>query len=141
MTKRPGWFILLVAVLILWGLAGCASLYAHVVHGAEMAKQAGAWDEAFFASMPGWLNWDFAVATFTGLFGSIALLLRSKLARPLYIVSLVAIVIQFGYIFLTTDLIAHKGVLVAAGFPAFIFAMALVEIWVASLAEERGWVS
>lgn len=139
--QRPaGWFIIVAVLLVLWGLAGCASFYLHVAYGPDMDPHATDWDRAFFAALPAWLNIVYAVAVGAGLLGSIALLLRSRLARPLYIVSLIAVVIQFGYIFLATDLIAHKGVVVATGFPIFIAVVAVFQIWFAGYAQRRGWL-
>lgn len=139
--QRPtGWFTAVAVLLGLWGLMGCASFYAHLAWGPDIDPKATDWDRAFYAALPGWLNIVYAVAVGAGLLGSIALLLRSRLARPLYLVSLIAVIVQFGYIFVATDLIAHKGVLVATGFPIFIFVVAIFQIWFAGYAQRRGWL-
>ncbi len=140
-AKRPGWFIILVGVLIVWGLAGCASFFAHVHYGPSIDPAATEWDRAYFAALPAWFNWDFAVAVGAGLLGSIALLARSRAARPLYVVSLIAVLIQFGYVFFATDLVAHKGAGATVPFPAFIVAMAILQIWLAGHARDRNWVT
>lgn len=141
MAKRPGWFIILVAALILWGLAGCAALAGHVMFGAKMAAEAGEWDAAYFAALPGWFVWDYGVAVGAGLLGSLALLGRSQLATPIYWASLAAILIQFGYVFFATDLLAHKGAVATLPFPLFIIIMGVVQIWLANYASKRGWIS
>lgn len=138
--KPAGWFTAVAVLLVLWGLAGCASFYAHVAYGADIDPKATDWDRAFYASLPGWLNIVYAVAVGAGLLGSVALLLRSKFARPLYIASLIAVVVQFGYIFAATEIIAHKGVVVATGFPIFIALVAIFQIWFAGYAQRRGWL-
>jgi hypothetical protein len=139
--KPAGWFAIVAVLLVLWGLMGCASLYAHIAYGPDIDPNATDWDRAYYASLPGWLNLVYAVAVGAGLGGSIALLLRSKLARPLYLVSLIAVVVQFGYIFVATDLAAHKGPMTAYSFPALIFVIALFQIWFAGYAQRRGWLS
>lgn len=121
--KPPTWFTLIAVILLLWGLAGCASLYVHFAYGPNIDPNATDWDRAYYAGLPAWLNVDYVVAVGAGVLGSIALLMRSKRAVALYWVSLAAVVIQFGYIFLATDIIAAKGVWTTY-FPAFIFAMA-----------------
>ncbi|MCX8476047.1 MAG: hypothetical protein MT490_09650 [Sphingomonas sp.] len=138
--KPAGWFTIVAVLLVLWGLAGCASFYAHLAYGPDIDPKATDWDRAFYASLPGWLNFVYAVAVGAGLLGSIALLLRSKFARPLYIASLIAVVVQFGYIFAATEIIAHKGVAVATGFPIFIAVVAIFQIWFAGYAQRRGWL-
>lgn len=139
--KPAVWFTVLAVLLVLWGLAGCASFYVHVAYGPDIDPHATDWDRAYFAALPGWLTLDYAVAVGAGLLGSIALLLRSKLAQPLYLVSLIAVVIQFGYVFLATDLAAHKGPATAYPFPALIFAIAIFQLWFAGYARRRGWLS
>lgn len=140
-AKRPGWFIILVCVLILWGLAGCASFYMHVQYGPAMDPNATDWDRAYFAALPAWFNWDYAIAVGVGLLGSIALLARSRWSWLLYLVSLIAVLVQFGYVFFATDLLAHKGAAATVPFPLFIIAMAAVQLWAASYARDRNWIA
>ena len=140
MAKRPGWYIILVSVLIVWGLAGCAAFFMHVKYGPAMDPAATDWDRAYFAALPAWFSWDYAVAVGAGLLGSIALLARSKFAGLLYILSLIAVLIQFGYVFFATDLLAHKGAAATVPFPMFIALMGGVQIVMALFAARRGWV-
>ena len=135
--KPPVWFTVAAVVLVLWGLAGCGSFYAQQL---SSTPPGDAWDRAFMARQPIWLTWVYAVAVGAGLGGSIALLAKSALARPLYIVSLIAVVIQFGYIFAATELLAHKGAAATVPFPLFIFAVAAVQLWLAGFARRKGWI-
>ncbi|WP_343519937.1 hypothetical protein [Sphingomonas sp.] len=137
--KPPVWLYIAGIVLLLWGLAGCWAFYMHVTLGAAANPQATDWDRAYYAALPSWFAIDFAVAVGAGALGSIALLLRSKWAVTLYWISLIAVVIQFGYMFLATDVIAVKGAL-ATLFPAFVFAIALFEVWFSGMATKRGWL-
>lgn len=138
--KRPTWFLVVSIVLLLWALAGVGSFAAHVFVGEKLAAEQGAWDLAFHRALPGWFAWDYALATLAALAGAIALLLRSRLALVLYVLSLVGVVIQFGYVFLGTDLLAHKGAAATVPFPAFIALMACVQIVLARWAARRGWL-
>jgi hypothetical protein len=140
--QRPaGWFTIVAVLLVLWGLAGCFSLYLHIAYGPAMDPKATDWDRAYFAALPAWFTPVYAVAVGAGLLGSIALLMRSKLAQPLYILSLIAVIVQFGYVFAATDLLAHKSAAMTVPFPLFIFAVALFQIWIAGIARRRGWIS
>ena len=141
MAKRPGWFVIVVALLVLWGLAGCAAFYGHLAYGPDIDPKATDWDRAFYAAMPGWFAWDYAVAVGAGLLGSIAMLLRLRAATWLYLVSLIAVLVQFGYVFLATDLLAHKGAAATLPFPAFIVVVALFQLWLAGVARRRGWLA
>jgi len=141
MLKRPTWFVALVIVLLLWALAGVASFAAHVFVGDQMAAEQGAWDLDFHRALPAWFAWDYALATLSALAGAVALLMRNRLALPLYAVSLLAVLVQFGYVFGGTDLLDHKGAAATVPFPLFIVVMGCVQIAVATLAARRGWVS
>ncbi|MET0307957.1 MAG: hypothetical protein ABW023_04555 [Sphingomonas sp.] len=139
--KPPSWFVVVAVLLILWGLAGCTSLYLHVAVGPAMDPKATDWDRAYYAALPSWFVLVYAVAVGGGLLGSLALLTRSKMATPLYILSLIAVIVQFGYVFGATDLITHKGAAMTVPFPLAIAAIAAFQIWFAKRAERRGWIS
>jgi hypothetical protein len=140
MSARPGWFISVAIVLLLWAIAGVASFAGHVFVGETMAAEQGAWDLAYYRALPAWFAWDYAIATLASLAGAMALLMRSRHAKVLYVVSLVGVVIKFGYVFLGTDLLAHKGAAVTLPFPAFIALMGAVQIAVAQMAARRSWL-
>jgi hypothetical protein len=59
----------------------------------------------------------------------------------LYVLSLMGVVVQFGYVFAGTDLLAHKGAAATVPFPVFIALMGCVQIAVARLAARRAWVT
>lgn len=140
MSARPGWFTTAAIVLLLWAIAGVASFAGHVFVGEKMAAEQGAWDLAYYRTLPAWFAWDYAIATLASLAGATALLMRSRHATVLYVISLVGVVIQFGYVFLGTDLMAHKGAAATVPFPAFIVLMGAVQIAVARMAAKRGWI-
>ena len=81
----------------------------------------------------------YALATWGGLLGGIALLLRRRLALALFVISLIAVIIQFGWVFGATDILTVKGAWTAI-FPLFILAIALFQIWFANNAAKRGWL-
>lgn len=138
--QRPTWFIAVAVILLLWALAGVASFVAHVFIGEEMAAKQSAWDLVYFRALPAWFVWDYALATLAALAGAVALLMRSRFAVLLYVLSLVGVAIQFGYVFAGTDLLAHKGAAATVPFPLFIALMGLVQVVLARLAARRGWV-
>ena len=139
--RPPGWFIAVAIILALWGALGCIAFYMHVKLGPSVDPTATDWDRAYYAALPGWFNPVYAAAVFGGLLGSLALLFRSKFALPLFVISLAAVVIQFGYVFFGTDILAHKGAAMTVPFPVFIAAVAVFQIWLARFARHRGWIS
>ena len=141
MSKRPVWFVAVTIMLLLWAVAGVASFGAHVFVGEKMAAEQGAWDLDYYRALPAWFAWDYALATLAALAGAIALLVRSRHAVMLYVLSLICVVIQFGYVFVGTDLLAHKGAAATVPFPVFIALMGCVQIVLARFAAKRGWVA
>ena len=134
-SKAPTWFTVGVVLLILWGLAACASLYMHFAVGP--APDASDYDKQLYAEMPMWVNIVYVVSVLSSLFSSIALLLRRKIAVPLSVLSLIGVVVQFGWIFTMTDIIAVKGVWTTY-FPAFILLVQLFQLWFANSAKGKG---
>lgn len=139
-AKAPVWFWIVSVVLALWGAMGVFACIQQFRLGADAMGPADDYYRALYAALPAWYNIVYAVAVGMGFMGSVALLLRSRLARPFYIVSLIAVVVQFGWLFVATDMIAVRGFVATAGFPIFIVIVALVQIWLAGLAVRRGWI-
>lgn len=54
-------------------------------------------ERALYENVPTWVTAAFAIAVFGGLLGSAFLLMRKKLARPMFLISLIAIVVQMSY--------------------------------------------
>lgn len=138
--RAPPWFWIVTALLLLWQAMGLFSFYEHVANGPEaMGAVPSDYDRQLFASLPGWYNWIFAVATWGALASGVALLLRRGMAVVLAAVSLAGVVVMFGWMFLATDIIAAKGVWTTY-FPAAIFIVAVFTLWFARRARARGWI-
>jgi hypothetical protein len=139
--KLPGYYWAIAALLLLWGLAGIFAFYSQVNMGpAELAALPPAQRESF-SSLPSWAWAAYGIGTIAGTVGSVLLLVRRALARPAFVVSLIAVVIQFGYAFTLGHMLELVPPAEAIPFPAFICAMAIFEIWFASLAIRRGWIA
>ena len=136
----PGWFRAVAVVLLLWALMGCWAFYMHLTIGPMMTPDPNAWERGYAAALPAWFTPVYAIGVGGGLLGSLALLLGADLARPLYLASLVAVMVQFGWSLLATDLIAHKGAAATVPFPLLIVAIAAFQLWLAGLARRRGWI-
>jgi hypothetical protein len=138
-NKAPVWFWIVAILLLLWEVMGCYACVSQFRLGAAAMGPVDDWSLKYYAALPGWYNWVYAVATFGGLLGAVALLLRDRRASLLFWVSFVAIVVMFGYAFFATDLIAHKGLGQVLPFPLFIAAVGGFAIWFAGFAAGKGW--
>jgi hypothetical protein len=114
-------------ILLLWGLIGIAALTMQYGMDLDALAQTDPAGARAFALMPAWVWIVYAIAVATGTLGAIALLLRKAIAAFLFLISLVCVIVQFGFTFLGTDLLEDKGWAVAIPFPAFVIAVALFE--------------
>ena len=138
-TKPPSWYYVMATLLTLWDAIGCYFCIMQFKLGADAMGNATNYDRALYATLPVWYNWCYAIATFGSVIGGIALLMRKKIATPILLVALIAIVVQFGYLFATTDVVAHKGFAMTVPFPLFIVAVGAAGWRFARFAQRRGW--
>ena len=138
-ARPPAWFWIVAVLGLLWELFGVAMYLMHVgvlPNSAEMSEA----ERSLMESSPMWVTGLFAIGVFAGALGALALILRRRWARPLLILSLVAVILQFGGWLLATDAIAVIGPSVFA-MPALIVAVAILLAWVATTGVKRGWLS
>jgi hypothetical protein len=135
----PGWYWAVAILALLWEAIGCAAYLMQVTIGpAELAKLPAAQRDIWLA-MPAWVTGAYAIAVWVGLAGAAGLLLRRRWARIAFAVSLLAVLVQFGWTFLATPILSTIGTS-AAAFPAFIALMAAILLWFADMAAKRGWL-
>lgn len=136
----PRWYWIASGVAVLWTLFGVMALLTDpAVNEAALADMSEA-QRQLVAARPGWLYAVYAVATLGGLAGAIALLLRRTWAVPLLTLSLIAVVVQFGYVLFVMDAIAVLGAAASVPFPLVIFSIGALVLWLALHARGRGWL-
>lgn len=138
--KPPLWFWIAGVLLLLWGAIGIFFFYTQIhMSYDEMVAAMGKPSADCFRMMPGWQWWAYGIAVWTATLGSAALLARRDWARPLYLLSLVAVVVQYGYSFAVLhiqDLLGWN----SAIFPAVIILIDALELWLAQSAKAKGWL-
>ena len=139
MTKPPTWFYAVAAILIVWECIGCLAYLSQVTMSAADMAQLPAAQQEIWKMMPAWVTSAYALAVWIGLAGGIALLLRRRISRTLFIISLAAVIVQFGWTFLATPLLTTIGGS-AAIFPAFIIAVGAMAVWFSGKAAGFGWL-
>jgi hypothetical protein len=139
-AKPPLWFWVVAVLSTLWSFGGCFAYYTQVSMTAAQLAQLPAAQQEIWKMMPAWVTAAYAVAVWVGLLGSLALLARKKLAHPLFIVSAIGVVVQFGWVFLGSPILTIMPVGKSLPFPAFIFIVALLLIWFSAMATRRGWL-
>jgi hypothetical protein len=137
-AKAPGWFMPAASAGLLWELFGIYSYLMHVGVFPQMEMDDSA--RSLMESNPPFVTALFAIAVFSGAIGTLGLVLRRAWARPVLIVSLLAVVLQFGSWLTLTDAVAVIGPSVFA-MPAVIVLAGVLLVWLATLAGRRGWLS
>jgi len=113
-------------ILLLWNLMGVAAFMMQYSADLSQLAKTDPYTAKIFAAMPVWAWAAYAVAVGAGTLGATLLLLRKAAAAPLFLLSIVAVIVQFGYSFVHTDLLAVKG-FTAAIFPAVILLIAIFQ--------------
>jgi hypothetical protein len=105
---------------------------------AGMAKMSEA-QRQLYAARPQWLFAVYGVAIFSGLTGTIGLLLRKSWASMLFGLSLAAVIVQFGYTFFAMHAVEVLGA-AAIPFPLVIFLIGAALVWFARRSRKMGWI-
>ena len=87
-------FWIIGAFALVWNLIGLVLYYSHVSMTPEALATFTEAQQAFFNSTPVWATSAYGVAVTAGVLGSLFLLLRKAWAVPLFVLSLVGIVVQ-----------------------------------------------
>lgn len=141
MRSTAPWFYWVVAVsLMLWGLIGCVEWVMQFMYGPAAMGRTSEYDLQLHAGMPGWYDYSHAASVSAMLAGGIGLLLRARWAQAAFLLSMIAAIAQFGYLFAATDIIAEKGAITVVPFPVLIILIAFAAMVFAGYALRRNWV-
>jgi hypothetical protein len=136
----PRWLTVIGILSLLWNLMGLWSF----VTNWQMAKTgyAGLPDvqRALWNSMPTWTWLAFAVAVGFGTLGAILLILRKRSAAPLFLISFIAILVQFSFPIFMTDAYSKMGAELIT-FPIILAVVGLGEWLLARRWAARDWLS
>ena len=132
----PSWFPVAAIAAVIWEMIGCVMYLMQVsVDPASLpVDQRAMWDAA-----PTWMMAAYAVAVWVGLVGAIFLLRRHRLAEPLLLISLVAVIVQFSALLLVPQL-RNLTTSDALFLPAMILVVSTVLYQFARTARRSGWL-
>lgn len=137
-ARPPGWFWIVSVLALSWSAIG---VYAFIRQVSGPAEAAGlpTGVQIFYDSLPGWVTAAFAIAVFGALLGCIGLVNRKTWARPLLIVSLVAVLLQDFWALVFANALSMMGTMVL-GPTLLALAVAIFLVWVADRGVKRGWL-
>lgn len=139
-ATRPGWFRVVAVLLLLWNLLGLWMCYSqYTMSPDDLARLPEAQRQLMEAS-PAWLWIAYAVAVVAGSLGALMLVLHKRAALSLLWVSLVAVVVQFGYWLFPGGAMELLGAAAALPMPIMVTVIALLQVWLARKGIARGWI-
>ncbi len=138
-ARTPGWFRAVAVLGLLWNGFG---VYMYLQKVGMFGDPLAGLDPAHVAlarSVPAWVTGAFAVAVFAGLLGSLLMMAGKRLASPVLLLSLVAVIVQCGWIILASNARAVEGMM-ALVMPGVITLVAVLLVWLAAKGAARGWL-
>jgi hypothetical protein len=137
-SPRPlaGWYMAAAIAAVLLALAACAI---YVVHVTTNPQSLPLDERTVFEAEPLWVTSAFGLGAVVGLAASVMLVLRRKLAQPLMLISLVAMLAWLAGLLLVPglrDVITSNDVAVAI----IVAAIDWTIFWFARHSQQRGWL-
>ena len=139
-TKPPIWFWIVSILALLWNLMGVMSYLEQAYMTDEMKAQYTADQLTLMEGIPVWVTAAFAIAVWGGLLGCIALLFAKKWAKPVLMLSLIAILIQMTYSFFMTNATEIYGPIPGVIVPLLVIIIGIALVQFARIAEKRNWI-
>jgi hypothetical protein len=99
-TNKPKTAFWIIAVIaLIWNLMGVMAYLGQAYMTDETKALLPEAEKALYDNVPIWVTAAFAIAVFGGVLASIALLMRKQIAKTLFLVSLIGILVQMIYNF------------------------------------------
>ena len=108
-TAIPMWFWILGILAVLWNLMGLMAFVVQMMMTEEAMATLPEAQQEIYRNIPAWVNIAFAIAVICGTLGSILLVMRKKLAIPVLALSLLGVLLQYGYMFFLSNTPAVMG--------------------------------
>lgn len=135
-TAVPPWFTLLSIAAVLWESFGCFMYVGQVTTDVASLPLD---QRALWEATPNWSVAAYAIAVWVGLIGSLLMLIRRRLAVPLLLVSLLAVVVQFSALVLIPEISGSVSSDMLL-FPVVIFVVCYGIFHLALLGRKKGWL-
>lgn len=137
--KPPVWYWVVAVLAFLWMLFGVFAWFMDFLMTETVTETMSEAQLQVYEARPQWLFIVYAIAIFSGLLGAVALLLRKSWATLMFTISLIAVVVQFGYTFTAMNALELLGPS-ALVFPFVIFAIGVFLLWFSMHTRKRGWI-
>jgi len=143
LAPKPGTaFWIIGGLLAVWNLSGLYSYYQMSITTPEQLELAkyNAEQIAHILGTPAWAHSAYAIAVNAGVLGVIFLLLRKTWALPMFVLSLVAALLQDLDAYVLRGALEHFDA-VWLVIPITVVVICLFEIWYSLRAKAKGWLT
>ena len=124
-TKPSSKFWIIATLAVLWNLIGIFAFTRQAFISSAALSQLPQKQIELIHNTPQWLTAVFAIATVSGLIGSVLLLVRRTSAVYLFLLSLIGVIIHMGYSVFATKAVAVYGIAQGVVFPIIVFIIAI----------------
>ena len=138
--RPPTSFWVYGAAALVWNLIGIFFYVQHVTISPEALATLSQQHQDFITQTPAWANGAFALAVNTGALGSLFLLLRKSWAVPVFVISLVSIIVQDVDAFLLRNaygVLGINGVII----PSMVLVVGILLLLYSRSVQKKGWLN
>jgi hypothetical protein len=139
-SNKPntGFWILSILALV-WNLMGVLNYIGQAFITDDMKALLPESQRLYMESVPSWATAAFAFAVFAGVLGCLLLLLRKKIAKTFFVISLLGVLVQMAHAFSSEieDVYGPGGITM----PILIIAFSILLVWYSRLVDSKGWLS
>ncbi len=133
-NKAPIWFWIVSIIALVWNGMGVNQYLQQAYNTESYRDMYSAEQLEIAANMPAWVTAAFAIAVFAGALAAIGLLLRKSWSVKLWLLSLLAVIVQMSYILI-------NGYASSIVMTIMIIVFAFFFVWFARKSEANGWLS
>jgi hypothetical protein len=133
-----GWYWVIAIVALLWNLTGCTFFAMELFAQEKIIESMTPEHQEWARSFPVWIYFLYGLAVFTGVGGSVGLLMRKGWSAILLVISLAAVIVQMFY---TMIVVGGLEVMGASGaiMPAMVIVIAGFLVWFSYRGKGKGW--
>ena len=139
-TKIPTWYWVVAVIAVVWNVFGLLSFVGTFTMGEETMAEMTEAQQELMNNYPTWALIVFGIATIGGLLASLGLLVKKKWAFLVFVISLVAVVVQMGWWLFMTDAVEAYGAQQAYLMPVLVTVFAIFFVWFSKFAIGKGWL-
>ncbi|APU11662.1 MULTISPECIES: hypothetical protein [Cellulophaga] len=139
-SKIPTWFYIIAVVALIWNCMGVVAYLAEAFMSDEIFSSFTKEVQELYNKRPSWVTGAYAIAVFGGVLASMLLLLRKKLAKTVFLISLAGVIAQNVYTFVISDALNVLGTS-SIYFPIVIVVIAVLLFLFSNYATKKGWLA